>query len=308
MPRLAPTLVVVALLVGTGVAFALTERLKLERSPITDVRVAKVFSPVCRCPQQRAFVRFRLRRADRVTLEVLDGDGDLVRTVASGSRRPAGRLEFRWDGRDESGRRVRDGVYRPRVRLSRRGRTFLMPNPIRVDTVRPRFLGASVIPRVISPDGDGRREYVTARYEVTEPAKVYVVVNGKRRVESQLRRPEGRLQWFGRVGKRPVRAGRYRIVLVAEDRAGNRSSTRPFGVTVRYVDVLRARVSVRPRTHFRVRVTTYASSFRWRLARTRGVARAGVLRLRAPRRPGRYVLYVTVNGRADKAVVRVRRP
>ena len=302
-----PTLTVVALLVGTGIAFAVTERLKLERSPITAVRVDKVFSPVCRCEQRSALIGFRLRRPDRVTVEVLDDDGDRVRTIVRDARRRSGELEFRWDGRTDAGELLRRGVFRPRVSLERRGRTFVMPNPIRVDTVRPRFLATRFTPRVISPDRDGRREYLTAHYELTEPAKVYVLVNGNRRVESQLSRSEGRLQWFGRVGKKAFPAGTYSVALLAEDRAGNRARSRTFPLRIRYVDIVRARIRVRPRARFRVRVTTYASSFRWRFGRARGVARAGVLRLRAPRRPGRYVLYATARGHADSAVVRVRR-
>ena len=307
MARLIPTITVVALLVGTGIAFAVTERLKLERSPITAVHVDKRFSPVCRCKQKRALIGFRLRKADRVTVRIVDTDGDVVRTVVRDSPRAAGELQFFWNGRDDAGRRVPDGVYRPRVELHRRSRTFRMPNPIRVDTVKPRFLAASVSPRFFSPDRDGHREYVTVRYQVTEPSKVYVLTGRKQRVESQLRRSEGRLLWFGRVGKRPVRAGRYRVLLVAEDRAGNRTRSRAFPVRVRYIDILRRRARARIDTHFHLRVTTYASTYRWRLAGRQGVAHAGALRLRAPHKPGRYVFRVTANGRTDTAVVRVRR-
>lgn len=46
MPRLIATALVLALLAATVAAFAITERLKLERSPIYGTKVDKIFSPV----------------------------------------------------------------------------------------------------------------------------------------------------------------------------------------------------------------------------------------------------------------------
>jgi hypothetical protein len=71
LTRFAPTVLVLALLGATAAAFAVSERLKLEPSPITKTRVAKVFSPVCNCSQRVARVQFRLRRTDRLTVQVL---------------------------------------------------------------------------------------------------------------------------------------------------------------------------------------------------------------------------------------------
>jgi FlgD Ig-like domain len=307
--RIAPTVTVIALLAGTGIAFAVTERLKLERSPITAVRIPdRRFSPVCDCPHAKLAIGFRLRKADHLTLQIVDRDGHVVRTIVDDEKMAPGDLNFKWDGRDDDGRRLPDGVYRPRIELARHSRQFVLPNPIRVDTVRPRFLGATVSPDVISPDRDGRREYLVARYQVTEPSKVYVEVNGKQRVESRARPTEGRLQWFGHVGKRALPAGTYTVRLVAEDRAGNRRASRLLEVKVLYIDILRKRARARAGTDFSLRVTTYARRFSWRLRKRYGTARAGALHLRAPLEPGRYRLYATANGHTDTARIRVVRP
>ena len=71
MARLLSTLLVLGLLGGTAAAFAVTEHLKLVRSPILSTQVDnKVFSPVCRCSTEKARIHFRLRQADRVTLSI----------------------------------------------------------------------------------------------------------------------------------------------------------------------------------------------------------------------------------------------
>ncbi len=309
MARLAPTVTVIALIAGTGIAFAVTERLKLERSPITAVRIPdRRFSPVCDCPHAKLPIGFRLRKADHVTLQIVDRDGHVVRTIVDNRKTAPGDLSFAWDGRDDDGKKLPDGVYRPRIELARHSRQFVLPNPIRIDTVRPRFLGATVSPRTFSPDRDGRREYLIARYQVTEPSKVYVEVNGKQRVESRARPTEGRLQWFGRVAKRPLPAGTYAVRLVAEDRAGNRRASRLLEARVLYIDILRKRARARAGTDFTLRVTTYARRFSWRLGKRHGTARAGPLHLRAPGKPGRYTLYATANGHTDTARIRVVRP
>ena len=51
------------MLVGTATAFAVTQHLKLEPSPISQTHVAKVFSPVCECETDAAKIEFTLRRA-----------------------------------------------------------------------------------------------------------------------------------------------------------------------------------------------------------------------------------------------------
>lgn len=224
MERVGPTLLVLALLAGTAAAFAVTERLKLKRSPIAAVEVDKTFSPVCRCRQRRARIGVRLRRSDRVTVQVLDEDGDVVRTLARHREVGTAKQVFAWDGRDGDGAVMPDGVYRPRIRLERRGRTFRLPNRIRVDTVRPTI----ALTGLTAPGAA-----VHARYRLSEPARAFMLVDGVQRVAGRGRRLQGKLDWFGRVDGAPVRAGRYRVRLVAEDPAGNRSRpTRAVAVEI----------------------------------------------------------------------------
>jgi hypothetical protein len=309
LARLPQTLVVVALLGATAAAFAVTERLKLERSPITGTRVDRVFSPVCECARDVAVISFVLRRADGVTVQLIDGEGRAVRTLVRDREEQRGRVSYTWDGRSDAERIVEDGVYRPRVLLEEHGRTIVLPNPMRVDTKAPRIRLVRLFPRIFSPDGDGRRDRLVARYEIDDPARAMMLVDGRRRVLSKFRETEGRLVWFGRVDGRSVRPKTYEIRLRAFDRAGNRSSTRRVvPVVVRYVELARDRIDVVAGRRFSVRVETDARTYRWVFAGRRGIGRRPSLVLRAPRTPGRYRLYVSVRGRADSARVVVTEP
>lgn len=309
MSRLPQTLVVLALLGATAAAFAVTEHLKLERSPITGTRVDKVFSPVCECPRDFSVISFILRRPETVTVRMLDSGGDVVRTLVRDRRETKGRVSYTWDGRDELGRVVAEGIYRPRVELERNGRTIVLPNPIRVDTTPPAVTLVSARPRVFSPDGDGRRDRVTVRYRLDEKARPELLVNGSRQALGRFGKREGRLLWFGKIDGRPVRPGTYEIRLRAVDRAGNRSArTRAVPVRVRYVELGRDRVEVAAGERFSIFVWTDAASYRWLFAGDRGVRERPVLRLRAPETPGTYALYVSVGSRADRAVVVVTEP
>ena len=111
MARWPQFLIVLALLGATAAAFAVTERLKLERSPITGTKVDRVFSPVCECARDLSVISFVLRRRETVTLDILDRSGRSIRTVVRNRREPAGRVSYTWDGRDNADRVVAEGVY-----------------------------------------------------------------------------------------------------------------------------------------------------------------------------------------------------
>ena len=305
--RLAPAVLVAALLVATSVAFVVTEKLKLTRNPIVGPTVDKVFSPVCDCPTASAVIRFRLRNPDRVSVEVIDADGDVVRELAR--NRPQGRafVPFVWDGRDTAGRVVGEGTYRPRIHLARQRRTIVMPNRIRVDTTPPHVVSFTARPLVISPDGDGRFDRAKVRYRVDERATVELYVDGVRALRRLGTRPAGTMDWFGTAGGERLPEGLHTLRLVARDVAGNlgpRSGSRT--VRIRFLALGRDRVVTTPGARFAILAISQARTLRWTLAGRSGVARPGTLRLRAPDAPGRHVLRVVANGHVKRAAVVVR--
>jgi hypothetical protein len=297
-------LLVITLLGGTAAAFGLTEGLKLQKGKITAAHVDKVFSPTCGCSTNRARIQFSLPNPDVVTVSVVSG-GHAVRTLARSVSLDAGTHVYWWDGKDDQGRRLKDGSYRPRVKLEDAGRTFTLPNPIALDTKRPQITLTSH-QKVFSPDGDFQRDALRIRYRINEPGRALLYVNGKLRIRARLiDTAAGKLLWLGHVGDRALPPGRYGLVLKAEDAAGNVSrATAPVFVRIRYVQLARQRIRARAGRPFKVRVYTDALAFHWQLGRRAGTGHDGAVRLRVGR-PGWYRLIVTANGHSARAVVRV---
>jgi hypothetical protein len=306
LPRLLSTLLVVALLGGTAAAFAITQGLKIEPSPILAPHIDKVFSPVCDCNSRVATIRFRLRKPDRVRLDIVNGGGGIVRTLVPGLRLRRGTVTYTWNGRDDKGHFVPQGDYKPRVHLTDQHRTIDLPNDMRVDTTAPKVALVSVAPRSVSPDGDGRGDRVVVRYTTSEPAHGVLLVDGTRVVYTRRQLERSSLDWNGRIGGVTAHPGVHQLQLAAEDRAGNLSAPGPsFNVLLRYVALSRDRIEVKAGTKFGVRVSADAP-FQWRLGARHGRANPGLLVVRAPARPSRYTLLVKLGPNAARAAVIVR--
>ena len=306
MHRHAPALLVAALLVATGLSFLYVESLKLEPSPIRGTRVTKVFSPVCRCDSSKARISFRVGKPDAVAVSIVDAAGHDVRDIAINrtvSKRP---VAFLWNGRDNTGAIVRDGLYRPRVRLDLLEKTFVLQNPIQVDTKPPRVNVVAVKPRVISPDGDRRSDRVDVGFRVDQRAQASLLVDGVQRVLGRPARLSGHLRWYGQAGGRSLAAGMFALAVVAVDAAGNRSLPVAAGsVRIRYVELAKDTFRVHANGKLAVQISTDATSVTWRMAGRRGSGKPPVVRLLAPGGPGTYALYIIARGHAARARVTV---
>jgi len=193
------------LLAATATAFVVTQHLKLEPSPISQTRVAKVFSPVCECETDEAPIEFDLRRGDHLRIAIrIDGR---ERVVADAEFR-RGIVRVAWDGHDSSGALVPDGTYFPIVHMLRDRRTIDLPNPIVVDTKRPTVAVAGVQRK------EGKTLFL---YRASEPAHGLLFVNGRRVVRTYAATRHGRFNYFGKLTKKT------RVSVGAEDRAGNRA-------------------------------------------------------------------------------------
>ena len=310
------TALVLALVAGTAAAFAVTESLKLERSPITAPRFDKRFSPVCACPTDTAELGFRLRRADRLDAAVVNGDDEIVRTLVEDERHRRGNVLFRWDGRDDAGAVVPDGPFRLRVHLDRARRTIVIPNVVLVDTKAPEVVAFRIRRPAFSPNGDGTNDRLPVIYRATEKGSPILLVDGEPAILGKSRLPRRqRITWGGRVDGEALAPGTYAIALQVRDRAGNLSElTEPLPVRVRALRIARAPATIAPGGLLRFRVATDAPPFAWSFKPAGGApllagrAPGNAVAVRLPRTlaPGRYVLTIAGVGESDEATVLVR--
>jgi hypothetical protein len=311
--RVATIVLVVALLGGTAAAFAVTEALKLERSPVTAPRFDEVFSPVCDCPNSVAQLRLRFRVEDRVDAAILDSGDDVVRILEEDRPVRRGRATFRWDGRDDAGELAPDGEYRLRLHLDQERRTIVIPNEVELDTEVPSVRVVRVSTAVVSPDGDRKRDRIKLGYAASEAGGAILLVDGEVVLRERPRGRRGAIIWDGRIDGRPAEPGVYALALEFRDLAGNVSDpTEPVPVRLRYV-VIRPNVIHTPVGGvLRFRVDTDARSFQYSLRRAASGAVAFAAAAESPSvnvrlpsgvRPGRYVLQVAANRNVDTAGV-----
>jgi hypothetical protein len=310
LSRFAVTAVVLALVAATSAAFAVTERLKLERSPITAPAFTRDVSPVCDCPTAEARLELRFRRPEVVTATIVDLQDRPVRVIAVREEIAAGTHAFVWDGRDESGDVVEDGRYRLRLRFERERRSILVPTVIRVDTRAPRLRGVTVSRETISPDGDGRGDKLVIRYRTDERASAELVVDGRVVVRTRLRERGTRhkLEWRGTFRDEttgelvPAPRGTYEVSLVVRDVAGNESAE-TFPLRVRYIELDQTAYEAEVGGVLRFTVDTDAAVYEWFLFRPRNgrfgppvlldrevTEREVAVRIPSDARPGTYVL------------------
>ena len=298
MKKLAPTLIVAGLLAATATAFAVTERLKLEDSPVLGTKISALFSPKM---HGEARIRFRLRREGDIQLDVVDDHGTVVRRALGAGVFGPSFHQFAWDGRNDAGQIVPDGIYRVQLHLKDEDRTIEFPSTVQVDSTPPK-IEAHLKHQVFSPDGDHRADQLSVIYRFSEPAYAFLYVNGKPVGRTFRKKPVGSYPWYAK-GWKP---GTYRVALAAKDLAGNETSTRAFAVVLRFVELLRPRY-VTHGSVVRVRVSTDAKKVQWRLGGRTGTARPPKLTLPVPSSPGRYTLTVSANGHRARATVVVRK-
>ncbi len=307
MQRLLSTATIVGLLIATAAAFAVTERLKLTKSPITSTVVSKVFSPTCGCATGKATIRFKLRRGDVLDVTVEDAARAPVRQLAVADRFPAGRTVFVWNGMTDTGVRAPDGSYRVQIHLVHQHRTILLPNEIVLDTVPPEVLSATPNRLQFSPDDDRQADSVSVSYTLSEHAHVVAYLDGTRIVRTRFAKLKNSITWDGVVDKQLLPPGTYTLSIGAVDAAGNATPVARRArilVQIRYIVLASHTITgVTAGRKFDIGVSTDAKRYRWTLGARSGVATGPDLVLRAPAKPGRYELTVTERGHSDRAVV-----
>lgn len=318
--------VVFALLVlATIAAFLATQQLKSE-FPLVIRFAAKPpeFSPNGDGYADSTQLGFDLSEPARVTFSVMNEEGNEVRRLVD-DRELSGdaKHRFRWDGRDDDGAPVPDGLYRMRVVRRDEGRVIDSLKEIKVDRRPPRAELLSAHPSVIAPGEPGQAPEVRLRYRGPRNQapvfRVFRTDQGAPRLVLRFRGGPGRSAvWDGRLREgRLAPEGDYAFTVQVRDRAGNATEApapvpsaglaRPAtGVSVRPF-TLSGPLSVVPAGAVaRLRVGPFERSFDFvlsRLGKPRPVVSGrrigGSFRVRVPRRTrtGLYVVRVRAGGR-----------
>ena len=258
-----------ALIAVTAAAFAWTESLKLERLPAVGPRFPESFSPVCVCPTETAKLRLRFRVTDTVDADILDAEGEVVRSLGEKRVRP-GLVTFEWDGKNDEGRIVPDAPYRLRVELEDKRRTIVVPNQIFVDTVPPNVVEMQTNLLAFSPDGDRRADVVRIAYRADGPGGPLLYVGDQLAFEKPPRRARSEVRWGGRLDGTIVLPGctaspcasGIRRAISHRVRADHRRAALHHPVVRRLSDTTQRRAHVRGRHRRR--------EWSWRLQRLRG--------------------------------------
>ena len=257
-----------ALVLATFGAFFAAQRLKATPSVVGEFRRTPFFSPNHDGRFDRATVRFEIRKRGRVSLAVVDADGDEVKTLIDDDTfLPYREIRARWDGTNDDGARVRDGNYRYRITLADQGRNVVIPESVRLDTTPPRPRVTSIGPaRDIVPRPEllpipGGGEAIVHLFAPGQKKKILLFKTGPGPVRAvgppvPLDDSATEWRWSGQTETgRPVSPGTYLVAIQVRDQAGNIGTSPPLdrrglpaitygsplpgrgGITVRYLGV-----------------------------------------------------------------------
>ncbi len=320
-----PLYVFAALVVATVAAFFVTQHLKVTTPLVGGLPkpapgwISPVDGGVCKGVGHRAtHMSFYLYRADDINVYVVDDEGAIVQTIASGRHMPRKvRTDFVWNGSEADGAVAPDGIYHFRVALINEGRTVIVGGAIHVRTTPPRPVITSVSPNLI-PDGSTP---VTIRFRGNEDFRSLVQIyrtdipGAPRLVDSfETKRHPKQATWDGTIAGVPAPAGTYLIGLQTTDLACNTGrfpialppapgSTPHAGVTVRYLAAQPSLDPVAAGTTAIVDVDSRTRPYAWTLApygarkllskgRSRRPGTPSLAVKLPPKRPGLYVLAI----------------
>jgi hypothetical protein len=293
----APRVIFALLVAATFGAFFVAQRLKHAPTVLQDVRGKPVFSPNGDGVLDSLRVSFAVKQTDVLDVDVINEDDEIVAGLAEDRRLPKGeRLALRWNGRDDSGDRAPDGIYRLQVTLRNEGRTVIVRRRYRLDTTPPKPVVEDVGPvdgpgPELLPNREGFVRVETSPTGRDASVAIFRTSGTTPRLVQRLGIEDRVAVWDGRgrTGEPPARrvdAGTYVAVAQWRDRAGNLGSSVPLdeetglpdvrfgrtypghgGITVRYLELQPPVAPVGAGNKITVGVDARGARYHWSLRR-----------------------------------------
>jgi hypothetical protein len=308
-----------AIVLATIVAFFVTQQLKGEFPLVLRFATTPdAISPNGDGFRDASSIGFDLSRKAKVSFLVIDSEGRDVRKFVNDRDLPGdSKYRYFWNGRDNQGRRVRDGDYRLQVVARDEGRVINSIKTIRVDTKPPKVRLVSARPGVIAPGDPGQRPRVVVRYRgprnQAPEFRIFRTDAGAPRVVARFRGDNKRRAiWRGSIRGHPAADGDYAFTVTVRDKAGNltvapteiptaRIARPGTGVAVRHLTLRGPVTTVRSGTVAGLEVGPYPHRFRYSLTRL-GSRRAVK---KGKRLAGRFHVGIPSSSRTGVYLVRV---
>jgi flagellar hook assembly protein FlgD len=290
------------LIAATFAAFFVAQRLKNTPSVVQMLSIETggpppaIFSPNGDGRRDRVRITFRIKKADDVTVDIIDSAGERVRTLmdhhvaAYALVKPS----LSWDGRNADGQLVRDGRYRLSITLRHLGRTVISQRSILKDTTPPRPRVLSIGPETAygpellpEPGGKPARIHFQSAQRKARIIIFKTSPGAPRAVRTYDNVPSGTTAWTwdgtNDAGRR-VSPGTYLVVVQWRDAAGNVGSSAPLdraglpvltrgrlpgrgGITVRYVGAQTPVTPAKARDLVQIQVDARQERYTWTVHR-----------------------------------------
>jgi hypothetical protein len=289
------------LVAATFAAFFVAQRLKNAPTVVQGLSRTPRFSPNGDGRFDRARVTFKLKKADDVTVEILDPQADVVKTLLDdrhvGAYEPI-KPSLRWDGTTDDGATAPDGRYRVKITLRREGRALIPEWSILKDTKAPEPRVTSIGPQksygpelLLEADGAPAEIHFGPALGTRARLHIFRTAPGRpREVITPVRLAPGakRYDWNGKDDSgRPVSPGTYLVVPEWRDAAGNVGTSVPLGrdglpvlgtgrlpgrggITVRYLGARPPVIPYKARDPMEVDVDARRQRYSWSIRRVAG--------------------------------------
>jgi hypothetical protein len=298
--RRAVVIVFGVLVAATFAAFFVAQRLKNAPTVVQGLSRTPRFSPNGDGRKDRAHITFKLKKADDVTVQVLDVRGDVVKTLMDD--RHLGRYQpivpsLAWDGTTDAGGKAPDGRYRVKITLRDQGRALIPEWSILKDTHAPQPRVTSIGPQTrygpeLLPEPGGGPAEIHFGPALGKSARIHIFRTAPGRPRQVVDRPLAPgaklLRWDGRddAGAR-VSPGTYLVVPEWRDATGNIGTSVPLdraglpvithgrlpgrgGITVRYLGARPPVIPVKARDRVQIAVDARGARWTWSVRRVAG--------------------------------------